>query len=339
MSEFDKELVIDTDDELERLLSHASPRPMPDDAAELAARRAVHAEWRKATGRKHRRQHVVKFSIAASILVAAFSIFSVFRPATVELVEIASIQKSFGSIHILGKQTAPAPANSLQTIYKGQTIRTGDDAGIALAWSNGGSVRVDKNTEVEFRSDSAVYVKSGKVYFDSHPSELIAGISAGGITPFVVDTEHGSVSHTGTQFMTEVERDELIVSVREGTVSVDGRFSSGVATRGEQLTFAGRQAPVKLDIKEYGAHWAWVGQTSPAIDVNGKSVDDFLRWAARELGYYGVEYADSVEQSSRDAKLVGRIDIAPSEALRARMRTTDLDYSIEGGVIYVISSE
>ena len=70
MSEFEKDLSLENDDELERLLSHASPRAVPDAVAIAGVRRAVHDEWQQITRQRRRRQHTMKFAIAASVLVA-----------------------------------------------------------------------------------------------------------------------------------------------------------------------------------------------------------------------------------------------------------------------------
>ena len=61
----------------------------------------------------------------------------------------------------------------------------------------------------------------------------------------------------------------------------------------------------------------------------------FLDWVGRELGMR-VEYGDAaIEDTARDAIMKGRIDTPPAEALRMRMLTAALDWSMTEGVIYV----
>jgi hypothetical protein len=328
----------DIDETLEQLFSKASPRPRPDAAAAQAARESVRAEWRTVTGQHRMRRKIVNFAVAATVLIAVFSLFNSFRPIDSAPLRVASIQKSFGSIFVLGEQSELTRADDLATIHAGQTIVTGDDAGIALAWSGGGSVRLDKDTEVEFISDTTVFLHSGRLYFDSTPSTLIPGIDFGGIARFEIDTDLGLVNHVGTQFMTEVESDELRVSVREGQVGVTGRYYPYTAAQGEQVVFTGRQRPVVFNFAQYGDAWEWVTQTSPAVLVDGQSVHVFLDWVGRELGMR-VEYGDAtVEDTARDAIMKGHVDTPPAEALRMRMLTAALDWHMTEGVIYVSNS-
>ena len=325
----------DIDDSLEQLLSNASPRPVPSSTDAAKAREAVHAEWRAVSGKHRSRKRLVRLAVAATIVVGVFSLFSAFRGPSVDFVRVASIQKSFGSVYVLGEQSELTLANNLTTIYSGQTIVTGSDAGMALSWGKGGSVRLDKATKIEFVDDHTVRLQSGRIYFDSTPSELISGNSASGAESLQVETEHGTVSHVGTQFMAQVNTGELSVSVREGLVDIVGRYYPHTASRGEQVVFSGSHRPVVLSVPEYGDRWDWVTQTSPTIDVGGKTVHAFLMWAARELGM-SIEYADAaVERVAHQAVLEGRVDMDPAEALRLRMLTAALDWRYVGGVIYV----
>jgi len=327
----------DKNDSLERLLRNASPRPVPSQADAATAREAVHAEWH-AVGSKYRsRKRRISFALAASILMGIFALSNVDFGPKMNAVKVAEIQKSFGSIYVLGEQSELTLAKNLTAVFSGQTIVTGDDAGMALSWSNGGSVRLDKNTEVEFSGNNMVRLRSGRIYFDSRPSGLIA-VSVDREASFDIETEHGIVSHVGTQFMTQVDADELKVSVRAGQVEIAGQYFPYTASRGEQVVLSGRQRPVVLNVSEYGENWAWIGRTSPVVDVDGKSVHAFLIWAGRELGMR-IEYADAaVENVAHDALLEGRVDTDPAEALRLRMLTAALDWHFSEGVIYVSDS-
>jgi len=325
----------DIDKTLENLLSKASPRPVPEPADTAAAREAVRREWHVVSGKHRYRKRVLRFAAAATVVIGLGLMFNSIRVTEPEPARVASIQKSFGSIYVLGDQSELTRADNLAAIHEGQVIVTGDAAGIALAWANGGSVRLDKNTEVEFRDDTTVYLRSGQIYFDSMPSELFAEVIAGSKNALVIETDYGVVTHTGTQFMTRVDGEELRVSVREGRVDIAGKYYPHTLERGEQILFSGRQRPVVLSIPEYGAAWDWVGQTSPPVDVDGQSVHVFLDWVGRELGMNIAYGSDEVEQIARQAILEGQVGSEPKEALRLRMMTAALDWRFEEGVIYV----
>jgi hypothetical protein len=339
MSEFGEEPPVESGDALEQLLSHATLRPVPDSHKVSAARDVVHAEWsRVCAGRRSRRQ-VVNFAIAASVLIVVFSVFGLFRTPGGDLVQVAAIQKSFGTIHWLSEQSELQPTASLAKVHAGQTIVTGDKSGIAVAWTNGGSVRINENTKVEFRDESSIFLHSGEIYFDSRPAELIAGTTASGVNAFTVITDQGSVTHTGTQFMAHVDADSLTVSVREGRVSVDGSNYDSDARRGEQLVFSGSRRPTTLSISTYGGAWDWIGQTSPPIDVDDTPVLVILEWVSREMGFELAFASDKVEQAVRIETVSGRVDAQPDAALEYYMATTAFTWRIAEGVIYVSKGE
>lgn len=329
----------DIDESLEQLLGKATPRPVPSDAHTAEAREAVRAEWKGATERRRSRRRILHFAVAASVLVAVFSLFNTLRIPAVDLVQVASIQKSFGSIFFVSEQSVVTPADSQQTIHLGETISTGDGAGIALAWLNGGSLRLDENTTVEFSDENKIWLHEGRVYFDSMPSALIAGAQSAEPGTLVIESAVGRVTHVGTQFVTAIDDEVLLVSVREGRVEVAGHYYQRTAQRGEQVRFSGRQQPLTLSIDEYGDAWNWVAERSPAVEVDGRSLDEFLRWVGRELGRE-IEYSDDAKKIALDpdVKLIGRVNDEPAEALRMRMLTVGLVADFDKGVIHVQSS-
>lgn len=319
---------------LEDLLRHASPRPVPSEEDEAAVRAAVRREWRELTGQRRRRSRVVQYAIAATVLAAAFAAVSTFRGPSVSAVQVATIQRNIGPVYLLGDEAELREADDLANIMSGQVIITGPDAGLSIAWGSGGSFRIDENSRVEFMDSQSVYLESGRVYFDSRREPMIAGTDSGEAPGVMLRTEFGDVEHLGTQYMTEVSGDMLIVSVREGQVSIDGTYHDHVASPGQQVTLSGSAQPSVLSINPYGEAWNWVNRTTPAADVDGKSLQEFLVWVSREMGL-GLEFEGQAEAIARTAILKGRIDTSPAEALRLRLATAALDWRIEEGVIYI----
>jgi ferric-dicitrate binding protein FerR (iron transport regulator) len=331
MSNVEERVDAPTEDVLEDLLRQAERRPTPSAEQTAAARQAVRAEWQTVSGRFRRRRQVRRYAIAASLLLGVVAIFNLVRTPVYDAVRVAAIEKSFGSIYVLGEQAELRESNDLVGIESGQTILTGADAGLGLAWGKGGSLRLDANTKVEFLGDTAIYLESGRVYFDSRAE---AAAPAGNPPRFTVVTDQGEVTHLGTQFMTRVEPDRLIVSVREGRVAVDGLFHDYNARPGEQVVFEGRQRPSVLNISSTGESWAWVSATAPAFDVDGKTLYEFLQWASRELGCE-LRFEGQAEVIARSAVLGGAFDAMPAEQLRIRLASAALDWRMAEGVIYV----
>ncbi|MDH3552659.1 MAG: FecR family protein [Gammaproteobacteria bacterium] len=321
------------DKAIEELLEHAAPRSTPPTEHESMVRDAVYAEWRAVTGRVRMRQRMTFFAVAATVLLGIAVSFNALQVTDVQSVQVATISKSHGSIYLLGDQSVLNQVTDLESISAGEVIVTGEDSGIGLEWGNGGSLRIDKNTRIRFTSEDSVYLESGRIYFDSRPSQLVAAITGSGLE---ITTDHGSVRHLGTQFMTYADTERLSVSVREGEVAVDGVYvEEAVAVKGQRLTVSGGARPVVVNINGYGEAWDWIENTAPSADVDGKSVDEFLKWVGRETGLQVSYESSAAEQKARDGILKGSIDMSPRDELRFRMSGEDLDYRIDGGTIYV----
>ena len=319
-------------DALEELLRQASPRPAPSHEDEIAVRAAVQAEWRDLTSSRRTRRRFLQYGIAATVLLGGFAVLNVLRTSAVDPVQVASIEKSIGAVYVLGEQAVLRETNDLSNIVSGQTIVTGAGAGLALAWGKGGSVRVDENSRLEFTDDQTVYLEKGRVYFDSRSSALIAGADHAAV--FMLKTPIGEIRHVGTQYMTEVNGDALVVSVREGEVSVDGIRHDRAVLPGQQMTMSGSQQPSVLSIGRSGEAWNWVNRITPPVNVEGRSVYEFLVWASREMGLELVLTA-TANSVAHSALLMGTIETSPAEALPLRLATASMDWRIDEGVIYI----
>lgn len=319
-------------DALEELLRQASPRPAPSHEDEIAVRAAVQAEWRDLTSSRRTRRRFLLYGIAATVLISAIAVLGILRSPVVDPVQVAIIEKSIGPVYVLGEQAVLRKTGDLSNIVSGQTIVTGEGAGLALEWGQGGSVRIDENSRVEFTDGQVVYLEKGRVYFDSRSSTLIAGTDHASV--FILKTPIGEIRHVGTQYMTEVNGDALVVSVREGEVSVDGIRHDRAVRSGQQMRMSGSQQPSVLSIGRSGEAWNWVNRITPPVNVEGRSVYEFLVWASREMGLELV-LTDAANSVARDALLMGTINTSPAEALPLRLATAAMDWRIDEGVIYI----
>lgn len=334
MSKSSEDFAMRGDEAVEALLEKAAPRPVPPSGDENIVRDAVYAEWQAVTGKAKSRQLLSYFAIAATVVLGVAVAFNALQISNAPAVRIATISKSHGSIYLLGEQSELREMTDLASIYAGQIIETGDDAGIGLEWGNGGSLRVDKNTRIEFTSADTVYLRSGQIYIDSqHSSEMVAAITGSGLE---IETDHGSVAHVGTQYMTAVDARNITVSVREGEVVVDGAYiSKAVAYAGQQLTISGGAKPSVLDIDGFGETWDWIEATAPNVNMDGKSVFEFLQRIGRETGLKVEFESAAAEAKAHAGTQYGMFDMRPREELALRMSGEDLNYRIDGGTIYV----
>ncbi len=324
-----------TDDALEALLRNAPPRPMPADEDTAAVRDAVAAEWRAVTGRRRKRRRLISLAAAATVLLAVGVTVSLLRVPSALPVQVATIDKTIGSIYLLGEQSQLQEMRDLAELTAGQVIVTGHDSGAGITWINGGSLRVDEDTRVEFVSPEEILLRSGRVYFDSQPSSLQAGNTQSSVTGFAIRTEHGVVRHVGTQYMTGVDGGAMIISVREGQVEVEGAYHDTRAKAGERLTLAGSNRPTITNISSHGDDWRWVEQMAPAVSVDERSAYEFINWVARESGLEVRFMTDAVEQRAHITMMAGSVDREPQVALRILLQTTTLDSNIENGWIVI----
>jgi hypothetical protein len=133
--------------------------------------------------------------------------------------------------------------------------------------------------------------------------------------------------------MTRVGADELVISVREGVVSIDGHVTAR-ASAGQQFAISGSG---ELSISETNGidDWEWVEDATPAVNLNGRFVAEALEWVSRESGR-SISYAsEGAEMLANQARLRGDMELPPTRALEIFMMTVDLNARIEGEVIVV----
>lgn len=325
-----------SDESLERLLARATPRPVPGSHDARLMRNAVHAEWQSVIRKRRRYRRTVALAIAASVVTAIGLVLNTLRVPGPDRTAVATVARSFGSLYTVGQQSELHVAEQLAELRAGETILTDGDSGVALAWNTGGSLRIDASTRITFASDTEIELHSGRVYFDSDPFGADNGSTAG---PLAIRTQFGIVSHLGTQYMAATDGRSLAVSVREGRVAIDGSRHDATAAAGQQLRLTDTGRPVVVAVSPYGEPWAWVENTAPPIEMDGRNLHDFLRWAARESGLE-LRFADpAAEQIATTTILKGRVDAAVREAVSIRLQTTDLEARIEDGVISVSRSD
>ena len=102
MNRSSDELRLRGDEAVEELLEHAAPRLTPPSKDEAIVRDAVQAEWQAVTGRVRMRRRVTQFAIAASVLLGIAVAFNALQVSNAPIVQVATIDKSHGSIYLLG---------------------------------------------------------------------------------------------------------------------------------------------------------------------------------------------------------------------------------------------
>lgn len=315
-------------DAVESLLEKAEPRAVPPPKMEQDVRAAVQSEWAAVSGRRRRWRTGRNVAVAATVLLAVVFAFTGLQQTSMPLIAVASLNQSTGTIRLHSNESGTI-AEDTSTLFAGQTLQTGNDSAAGLAWSGGGSLRIDEQTRIELTSGDEIFLHKGRVYFDSFGTSDYA--------KFAVRTEHGLVTHVGTQYMTEANDSGIVVSVREGAVTVTGGARDQTVHDGQRVTLSGNSQPAITNTSGVGADWAWVEAVSPDISVDGMLAYDFIQWVGRETGYTIELATASAEQVVRTTELKGAVNADPRNELRLRMMTMDLEakFNVEGAVISV----
>jgi ferric-dicitrate binding protein FerR (iron transport regulator) len=214
-------------------------------------------------------------------------------------------------------------------IGAGVTLESDAGGRLALRLAAGPSLRLDVDSRIRLLSDRLFELERGAVYLDSG----LGGVDFG---PVEVLTPLGSVADIGTQFEVRVLADRLRVRVREGLISLaagEERHETGAGTE-ISLTAAGTLS--RRQVAPGGPAWDWVLEIAPSFELEGASLDAFLRWVSRETGHE-IQFTDgATERSAPGVVLHGSASgLRPDQALEAVLPTCGLTHTQTDGAVLI----
>jgi ferric-dicitrate binding protein FerR (iron transport regulator) len=299
------------------LLRTVGARPAASAQAMAEVRAAVESEWRATLATRQRRRFL-GWAAAAGVAVAAVGV-SLVRPLLqTEPQMVASLSRVVGTVEQSRGDGRWVPLRADGAIESGTTLRTARDGRAALLLSTGVELRLDERTAVAFEDPSHARLEQGALYVDS-------GSAPGAASPaFELDTPVGRVAHLGTQYEARILDGGVRIGVREGRVRVSRPSGDLVGNVGESLTLRGDEV-VRAGLAPTAVDWHWLAQVTPPFSIEGRSVEEFLVWAARQTGRSVVYTSSDAAQQARSVTLSGTVeDLAPDEAVRAVLATTSL---------------
>lgn len=309
----------DTDpaDRLVNLIAKAGPRRQPPAVLEEEVRTAAHAAWQDSLHRerRQRRQRLTAGWLAAAVVIIGAGIgwrFGVPSAAPVAIV-LGELEFSQGDVRL---QSAHVANSGAQThFYVGDEISTGSTGGARLTLPNDLQVRLASNTRVRGSAIDQLVLVAGGLYVDSGARHAALSIS----------TPYGAVSHVGTRYQLQATRDQLTIRVRDGAVrltTVQGNTQQ-LSAQGQLQVSASGQIQ-RSTVTPYGDEWAWVDALAPHFNIENRSLDELLNWAATETGRI-VSYADEATQAlAKHTVLHGASDtFTPAQAIEVIPPTAD----------------
>jgi ferric-dicitrate binding protein FerR (iron transport regulator) len=155
--------------------------------------------------------------------------------------------------------------------------------------------------------------------------------------PLRIVTPHGVVSHLGTQYLVRSERNEIEVSVREGSAQLKTGQATAVAGAGEWLVHRDRDGGVhtgKLPADD--SRFDWIAALPTGFKLDGATLAQFLGWFQRETGIAPI-YAEGLDSGHLGrVQLKGSIDdLEPLEALSLVLSSADLAWHRDGQKVII----
>lgn len=312
----------DEDESTRELLQAAGPRPsMPLDVLE-AIRNEARAVWRArfVTEPGTRARWRWMMPLAAAVCAAAFlGWWFVGRTSEDAIVAVvARVESSRGA----------SGFSAGQPLLAGATIETADHAWLALSLAGGQSLRLDEGTKVTLISVDSVSLERGGVYLDS-----LHGV------PVTIATVAGDFVPAGTQFELRLVGDAVQLRVREGQVALKqrrGGSEPAVARAGQQLIVRQDGTLHRDQIGRSDADWDWILAVIRVPEIEGRTLQSFLDWMARERGW-SVEFGSSeAARLSREVILHGSVsEMSPDDALNTVMLSSGFTHQVSNGTLVV----
>jgi len=324
-----------SDELFESLFQNAATRKRAPADDEARIRAALHAQWQRSAGRRRWRRLTVGLAAAATVVLAIIAYTGMFNnpPAHIPGTTVASVVKQSGRVMtgLSGAHAAMQQLRAEETLMSGSVISTAYDARLAIRWLDDESIRLDENTRLLLISETEIDLLSGRIYIDSYAD----GTKLDDNSALIINTPFGRVQHLGTQYMTSLTDQSVIVSVRQGSVAVTGNNEESIAIGGQQLSISSNGSVSQAPIAVYGKNWQWVEEISPGFTLDGRSLSDFLNWVSRESGR-SLEYGSvTAETLARDTVMRGTVDLQPMRALELMLQTSDLVAEVHSGVIKI----
>jgi len=224
------------------------------------------------------------------------------------------------------RNTSPVPLRPGDEVKVGSDVATEDRGRTALLMTTGHSLRLDTGTRVTLLSDRVIALDRGAVYVDSRG---VTGAAAGSVE---IRTPLGTIRDVGTQFEVRWLTNSLRVRVREGRIVADVKGSLLDVAAGHELQLDPNGGLARHDLAALNEdELDWVSGITPMLDIDGRSLQEFLEWIARERGLRLEFGTPDAAASARRITLNGSIrGMTLDQALESVLSTCRMSHLMDG---------
>jgi ferric-dicitrate binding protein FerR (iron transport regulator) len=311
------------------LLRLAGPRESPSAERAARVRAFVAARWQDAVRARRLRRGIGATLLglaAAAGLAVAFWPRPAARPPASPVV-LAEVVRAVGSAgyDAQGRRATLRAGALLSAATVLETERRGR---AVLRLEGGASLRIDVDSGLTLLSAGVLSLERGGLYADTGPD--------GG--NLEIRTPRGTVQDVGTQFEVRLGPAGLGIRVREGRVRLSAGGLEADVARGERLTLTRALALDRGTLSAHAPEWDWAVSLAPPFEIEGRRLEELLRWVAHETGR-PVRLAD-VSASTGDQILHGSLEgLEPLAALDAVLPACGLRFRLEGDEVVVGPAE
>jgi ferric-dicitrate binding protein FerR (iron transport regulator) len=287
---------------------------------------AVHAP--SSTRRRHR---LTGWKIAAAMGVMIVVLGSAMTWQTMQPAAIAAnLEALDGSLLSHGAHWFSGESQARQgaALSVGDSLTVSSDGGALLRISPDLTVRLAAGSRARLAAKDEIVLTAGAAFVDATP---------GAHNALRVVTAHGVVTHLGTQYQVRSERNQIEISVREGSARLTTGQLTKVAAAGEWLLHRDRSNSVQSGkLSADDPRFDWIAALPSEFKLDGATLGEFLTWFHRETGIAPI-YAESLDGGHlRLVQLKGSIEnLEPFEALSLVLATADLAWHRDGAKVII----
>jgi ferric-dicitrate binding protein FerR (iron transport regulator) len=327
----------DADERIGALLRSTGRRPdIPDDRRDRV-RAAVAERWGEVTRKRARRRRLWITAAAAVVatLALALALGRWPRPtpapagAVAGQVEarIGAAWTRAGAAGTEAPPTLPGPGTDVRV---GAELATEAGGRLAIRLTSGHSMRLDEQSRARLLAGGVIVLDRGAVYIDSGRP---AGAASGAVE---IRTDRGTIREFGTQFEARLLDRSLVVRVREGAVSWSAGQDAADVGAGEEWVLPDDGPPSRRALAADAGEWGWAREIAPAMDIDGRTLREFLDWIARERGVRLEFAAADLETLVGRTRLSGSITgMTLDQALASVLATSRLGSRTDAGTLVV----